>query len=136
MRGLLAYTLPAACGCHSLRKPDRGLAQRVVPTHRAIWARPLASTGLVLICGRQRAQDAGSAGAHAPNSLWSSFAAQAHRLLERHAPPALTCAVRETLPQGTPGLYTEATTVVQRTKEQHELWLSWTKRTSNAGSTR
>src|SRR5947208_10518063 len=49
----------------------------VVPTHRAIWARPLASTGLVLICGRRRAQDAGSAGAHAPNSLWSSFAAQA-----------------------------------------------------------
>src|SRR5438874_12820948 len=77
MRGLLAYRLPAACGCQSLRRPDRGLAQRVVPVHRAIWARPLSSTGLVLICGRQRAQDAGCAGAHAPNSLWSLFAAQA-----------------------------------------------------------
>jgi hypothetical protein len=54
-----------------------GLAQRVVPTQRAIWARTMASTGLVPICGRQRAQDAGSAGAYAPNRLWSSFAAQA-----------------------------------------------------------
>src|SRR5262249_33891592 len=64
-----------------------GLAQRVVPTHRAIWARTMASTGLVPICGRHRAQDAGSAGAHAPYSLWSSFAAQALRRATRLVPP-------------------------------------------------
>src|SRR5262245_48310940 len=62
----------------------------------------MAFTGLVPICGRQRAPDAGSAGAHAPNSLWSSFAAQAleskdleqndehHEHTERNFRPALS----------------------------------------------